>query len=276
MTVELGICPSCLVIDPMAPTVADVRAAVAAGAAAGFTHASFWSWHLDLIAEGRGLAAACRDVQGAGLRVGTVEAATAWAGGDLGAARAEREQFSAVLAETGAGLVLAVALGAELTDPARVQANLASLVDVTIANGATICLEYLPWTAIPDLASAWELIEPLGPAAGLTLDSWHWQRQPGGPNPALLNTIPAERLTFVQLSDVSPDPLDDVLSETMSGRLLPGDGVVDFAVFLDTIGGTGAVPAVAVEVFNPALLQEVGVDEAARLMYKAARFVTGS
>lgn len=271
---ELGICPSCLVIDPMAPTAADVRAAVAAGAAAGFTHASFWSWHLDLLAEGHGLASACREVEAVGLRIRAVEAATAWAGEDPGAARAEREQFSAVLAETGAGLVLAVALGAELTDPARAQANLASLADVAVANDATVCLEYLPWTAISDLASAWELIEPLGPAAGLTLDSWHWQRQPGGPNPGLLGAIPAARLTFVQLSDASHDPLDDVLTETMSGRLLPGDGVVDFALFLDTIAATGADPAVAVEVFNPALLREVGVEEAARLMYRTARLVT--
>jgi sugar phosphate isomerase/epimerase len=274
MTVELGFCPSCLVIDPMAPTAADVRASVAAGAAAGFTHASFWSWHLDLLAAGHGLAAACREVEAVGLRMSAVEAATAWAGEDLGAARAERERFSAVLAETGAGLLLAVALGAHFTDPARVQANLASLLDVTVANGATICLEYLPWTAIPDLVSAWELIEPLGPAAGLTLDSWHWQRQPGGPNPRLLGAIPAARLTFVQLSDVSHDPPDDVLTETMSGRLLPGAGVVDFALFLNTIAATGADPAVAVEVFNPSLLRGVGVEEAARLMYETARQVT--
>src|SRR5262249_44447001 len=147
----------------------------------------------------------------------------------------------------------------ELADAARVQANLASLVDVTVSTGATVCVEHLPWTAIPDLASAWQLVEPLGPAAGLLLDSWHWQRQPGGPNPGLLHAIPAERLTFVQLSDVSPDPLDDILTETMSGRLLPGEGAVDFPLFLDTITATGADPTVAVEVLNPTLLQRVSV-----------------
>jgi sugar phosphate isomerase/epimerase len=273
MAVELGICAAGLLIEPMTPTATDVRHAVTAAAAAGFTHASFWSWHLDVLAEGDGLASARRAVEDTGLRISMVEAATAWASENDAAARAEREQFAALVTETGARHLLAVALGARLTDPARVQANLASLVDVTVANGATVCLEYLPWTAIADLASAWELIEPLGPAAGLTLDSWHWQRQPGGPNPGLLRAIPAARLTFVQLSDVSDEPLDDVLAETMSGRLLPGDGVVDFALFLDTIAATGAHPVVAVEVFNPALLQEAGVEEAARRMYGAAREV---
>jgi sugar phosphate isomerase/epimerase len=273
MTLELGICPASLVIDPMAPAAADIREAVAAAAAAGFTHTSFWSSHLDLLAEAHGLAAARREVEAAGLRISMVEAATAWAGDDDGAARAEREQLSAVLAETGAALVLAVALGAQIADPARAQANLASLVDVTVANGASVGLEFLPWTAVPDLAAAWDLIEPLGPAAGLTLDSWHWERQRGGPNPGLLEAIPARRLMFVQLSDVSDDPLDDVLAETMSGRLLPGDGIVDFALFMNTIAATGADPAVAVEVFNPALLGELGVEHAARRMYDTARMV---
>ncbi|HEX4244090.1 MAG TPA: sugar phosphate isomerase/epimerase, partial [Acidimicrobiales bacterium] len=134
-----------------------------------------------------------------------------------------------------------------------------------------VCVEYLPWCGISDLATAWELVEPLGPGAGILLDTWHWQRQPGGPNLELLAQIPGERIGFVQLCDAAAEPGDDAMSEAMADRLLPGDGVVDFTALLGQLDAIGARPFFATEVFNPELVRTHGPAEAARMMAAAAR-----
>jgi sugar phosphate isomerase/epimerase len=257
MDTSLGMCTATLLPDPMGATSDDqVRAAAEAAATAGFTTASVWAHQLALVVD-------------RGLEVAVVEASMAWATGPVEAAKAEAGYFAATAESVGATKIVAVCMDAVWPgiDPAR--EKLAILVEQAASVGAQVCVEFLPWSVIPDLATAWELVEPLGPNAGILIDSWHWQRQPGGPNPSLLATIPGERIGYLQLCDAAPEPVGDSLTEAMTNRLLPGDGVVDFAALVTQLDAIGAKPYVATEIFNPELVKRLGAVQTARAMREA-------
>jgi sugar phosphate isomerase/epimerase len=253
----VGICPAGLLADPMGAGEAEIRAAGQAAASAGFTEASVWTFQLPALA-------------GLDLKVRAVESAFGWANGTAEESSAEAEHFARTAAEQGAGLIGAVTLDPSISDLDHARRNLAGLVDAATSVGARVCLEFLPGTAVPDLATAWSLMEPLGPAAGILLDTWHWTRQPGGPAFDLLATIPGDRIPYLQLNDVAATPSGEPLEEMMTGRLLPGDGVVDYARLFAALSDIGAEPFMAVEIFNPGLIQGHGAPSAARAMKKAA------
>jgi sugar phosphate isomerase/epimerase len=266
-------CPASLMADFMSPTGDDVRAAVDASLAAGASAASTWTLHFDALG---GLEAAARWLAASGLRTEVVEAASEWACGDESAARRDAQQIAAAAAAVGATKVMAICLEPTLPDLDRARDNLAIIVDEARQAGARTCVEFLPWTGIPDLATAWALVEPLGPDAGVLVDAWHWQRQPGGPNAALLSSIPGERIGYVQLCDAAPGTATDMV-EAMVGRVLPGDGVVDFGVLMGALREIDAHPFFATEVFNPGLLAALGIKEFARdCLSSAAQILTAT
>jgi sugar phosphate isomerase/epimerase len=63
------------------------------------------------------------------------------------------------------------------------------------------------------------------------------------------------------------------MDETMNGRLLPGEGVVDIAGLLNALAAIGADPFVAVEAFNPSLVARLGVAAAAEATWRAGQAV---
>lgn len=252
----MGICTATLLADPMSADAEAVRAAGRAAVAAGFTEASVWLQHLDAL-------------DGVGLQVAVVEAAVAWANGDRPGAEAEAGRLVAEAERVGASTVMAVCMEPVLADLGGARGNLEALVALAGEVGARVCVEFLPWTGIPDLATAWDLVEPLGPGCGIVLDTWHWVRQPGGPAPDVLSRIPGERIGYVQVCDAAPEPGPDPFTEAMTGRLLPGDGVVDFAELAAGLSAIGATPFVAAEVLNPALVTDLGTAGAAAAMRDA-------
>jgi sugar phosphate isomerase/epimerase len=254
----LGICTATLMTDPLAATEADIRAAGEALVAAGVSEASVWTFHIPALA-------------GLDLHIEVVEAASAWANTTAAEAGAEAVQIARTAQEVGASKIAAITLEPTLPDLEHARDNLALLVAAATDVGAQVCVEFLPWSGIPDLVTAWELVEPLGPGAGILLDAWHWVRQPGGPNPELLALIPGDRIGYVQLCDAAAQPSDDVMTEALQHRLLPGDGVVDFTTLVQQLDTIGARPFFATEIFNPGLVTAHGADEAARMMAAAAR-----
>lgn len=258
----LGICPATLLADPMAAGPADVVAAAAAAVEAGFSEASVWSFQLDAFA-------------GAGLTIRVLEAATAWAGDDQAAADAEVEQIASMVKATGATHVLTVTMEPQISDLSRARDNLAKFAERLGILGAGACVEFLGWSAIPDLTTAWQLIAPLPSNVGIVLDTFHWQRQPGGPDVSVLTDVPGERISYVQLCDAAPQPSDDLLAEAMTRRLLPGQGSIDFGAVRSALKHIDAQPFVATEIFNPGLVQELGALGAATAMRDAASKVWG-
>ena len=92
---------------------------------------------------------------------------------------------------------------------------------------------------------------------GLVLDTWHWLRQPGGPDEATLRSIPGSRIHCVQLDDTTLlGSGDDPMMESMTARLLPGEGDVDWTSLLGILDDIGADPIWAPEVFSVELLHE--------------------
>jgi len=266
-----GICIAGLLPEPLAPTEQTVRAAVEAAAAAGFAEMSAWAWLLPMMAPQGTPAGARAALERAGMRVRMVEAAMAWAtGASDEEARADAANISAIAEDVGAELVMAVCLEPQISDRARAQARLADVAERARAAGARACVEFLPWSALPGLRDAWDLVAPLDDV-GLIVDMWHWQRQPGGPDVDALKDVPASRVYCLQLADAPAEAHGELLEETMNGRLLPGDGDVDFAPVVEWL--SAASPFVAPEVFNGGLVKQRGAGPLAVATYEAARRV---
>ena len=54
----------------------------------------------------------------------------------------------------------------------------------------TVALEFMPYSGIPDLATAWRIVQGV-PNAGIIVDGWHWAR--AGQQIADLDAVPAEQ-----------------------------------------------------------------------------------
>lgn len=190
----------------------------------------------------------------AGLGVGALEAALAWSKGPSDDVRAEADLVCEVAEATGARALLTVTLDAEWDEGAAIE-GYAQLCELVAPAGVRACLEWLPWTAMPTIAAAHRLMTASGADnAALTFDTWHWMRQQGGPDLDTLARCTGDQIGYLQLCDVAAVPGDDVFAEAMSARLLPGDGVVDFAGVFVALDAMDAAPYVASEIFNAEIL----------------------
>jgi sugar phosphate isomerase/epimerase len=271
---DLTMCLAGLRDDPFTCTAAELERIVSASAEAGFRGVSLWSMHVHQVAadglDVKGIARLC-DAHGVQVRV--IEAVTAWPSGDRSAIEAEARPVFELATELGAEEVMAVAFTDDPIDLDVAARGFAYTCDLAARDGLGIALEFLPWTSVPDLRTAWSVITQAGrDNGGLVIDSWHWQRQPGGPDLATLRTIPAHRIHLLQLNDAPLVPDGDLLDETMNRRLLPGEGEIDLRSLLDTLDEIGAEPIVAPEIFNPAI-GGLGPEEAARRIGDATRRV---
>lgn len=119
-------------------------------------------------------------------------------------------------------------------------------------DGATVALEFMPYSGIPTLGLAARIVAEAGrPNAGLLIDAWHYAR--AGTSPGALAAVPAERIVSVQLDDALPLPLDDLRHESRHHRLLPGEGALDLVALLDRLREHGVSAPVAVEVMSDEL-----------------------
>src|SRR4051794_12627915 len=134
----------------------------------------------------------------------------------------------------------------------------------------TIALEFMPYSGVPDLASAWRIAREV-PHAALIVDAWHWAR--AGQQPADLDDVPPERIVSVQLRDVKGEPMEPLRSESLGHRVPPGHGYGDTVGLVRALAAHGVTPAVmAVEVISEELVAR-GVDVAAGVSADAARDV---
>lgn len=134
----------------------------------------------------------------------------------------------------------------------------------------TVALEFMPYSGVPDLATAWRIVQGV-PNAGLIVDGWHWAR--AGQKATDLDEVPAERIVSVQLCDVLAEPMEPLRAESLGHRLPPGKGYGDTAGLVRALAAHGVHPAVmAVEVISDELVAR-GVDVAAQVTADAAREV---
>ena len=139
------------------------------------------------------------------------------------------------------------------------------------AGDLVVGLEFMPYSGVPDLPTAWRVVRDAGRAnAGLLVDAWHWARS--GATAEQLAAVPPERVLGVQLCDVGERPITPLRHESLHHRLLPGEGYGDVVGMLRALRAHGVAAPFSVEVISDALLAR-GFDTAADLALAAARKV---
>lgn len=136
--------------------------------------------------------------------------------------------------------------------------------------GATVGLEFMPFSGIPDLGRARRIVEEAAqPNSGLILDTWHIARAhtPQG----LIDGLPGELVVGVQLNDAGPEPFADLREEGRHHRLLPGEGRIDLALLLRLLRGRGVDAPVSVEVISDELDSRDPADTADRAFRSTCR-----
>lgn len=166
--------------------------------------------------------------------------------------------------ETGARLGATQALvGAYDPDPKRLAECFAALCDLGAPLGLSINIEPMPWTEVTNVAQGLRLLESARcHNAGLLIDPIHFDR--GGDTPATIDSIPGERLRYMQICDAPaerPTDLETLIYHARNERLMPGDGELDLKGILR------AMPSdlpVAVEVPMRTLARTVSAVERAK------------
>lgn len=128
-------------------------------------------------------------------------------------------------------------------------------------------LEFQPLNAVSNLRIAWDIVRAAErDNGGILLDSWHFFRSRS--DLSLLETIPPEAITGVQISDAAADPWGSLWEDTTRRRLLPGSGAFPLGEFVGTLQSIGVECPLAVEMISEEHMG-LAVDEAARQSYDA-------
>jgi sugar phosphate isomerase/epimerase len=208
-----------------------------------------------------------------GLAIAELDPLMHWIPGRPQAERgaADEAEFFAIANTIGARSINAAigVPGAVATD--LVAESFAGVCDRAREHGLLVHLEFLPWTAIDDLRKAIEVVQLVGREnGGVMFDTWHHLRS-GLPD-SVIDEIPADRIIAIQTNDAPREAEDDLLSETLHRRLLPGQGDIDLPGVFRRLFDGGCVAPIGVEVFSDELAK-LPFDEAARQAAEATRRV---
>lgn len=140
------------------------------------------------------------------------------------------------------------------------------------AEDLIIGIEFMPYSGIPDLATAWRVINGCNRSnAMLILDTWHWVR--ANENQHLLKSVPADKIISIHLCDVVKTPYTNLREESIHDRLLPGEGYGDTVGFVKMLKEHGVSPrAISVETISDALKAK-GTQSVAESAFKAVKKV---
>src|SRR5690625_785492 len=132
--------------------------------------------------------------------------------------------------------------------------QLGRLADAAARHGIRIAYEALAWGRfVDDYRHAWRIVQKADrPNLGVCLDSFHILSR--GHDPAAIETIPADRIFFLQLAD-APALDMDVLQWSRHHRLFPGEGDFDLTGFLGHVLRAGYTGPLSLEVFNDTFRQ---------------------
>jgi 4-hydroxyphenylpyruvate dioxygenase len=134
-------------------------------------------------------------------------------------------------------------------DDALAADQLRQLGDLAESSGVRVAYEALAWGRyVNDYEHAARLVRAVDhPAIGHCLDSFHILSR--GWDPVAIETIPAEKIFFVQMAD-APGLTMDLLSWSRHHRVFPGEGAFDLADFMGHLLRAGYNGPVSLEIFN--------------------------
>jgi sugar phosphate isomerase/epimerase len=140
--------------------------------------------------------------------------------------------------ETGARLgAKHVLVAAYDPEESRLIETFAAFCDAAAPFGLTGDLEFMPWTAVPDLASATRVVRAAArPNAGILIDALHFDRS----NSTIsdIDAVPREWLHYWQLCDAPaewPTTTEGLLHTARTERLFPGQGGIDLISLVQAI-----------------------------------------
>lgn len=250
---------------------------VAAAAAAGFAGIGWTPEDFDAC---RAAGVSEADMRAAlndhGISVAELEFVSDWAyGGERGAAARQTEDRMYRMADLFGPRHMNVG---ELRAPGTMEPleaaaeRFAALCDRAAAHGLKVAIEFLPWTGIPNPATAWEICRLAGRRnGGLLVDSWHYFHS--GADAATLRKVPAEQIVAIQFDDASrmAPTINDMLHDTLD-RSMPGEGVFDLEGFIALLDELGVRAPISVEIISPEQ-QQRPIEEAARIAHDTSAAV---
>jgi sugar phosphate isomerase/epimerase len=176
------------------------------------------------------------------------------------------ESFLETGAELGARHVITAAYD---PDRARLIERYAALCDLAAPFRLSVDLEFYPWTTVPNLSNAVEVVGAADrPNSGILLDTLHFDRSDSTFDE--LDRVPSNWLPFVHVCDAPaerPATTEGLIFTARAERLFPGDGGIDIAAIMRHMPPD--IP-VAVEIPMERLTREVGPEEVARRAREAA------
>lgn len=130
-------------------------------------------------------------------------------------------------AELGASNVLAIS---SFTDPAQTAARLSQLCDRAHPSGVRVCLEFMRFTTVRNLADATDIVSLVShPAAGILVDLLHVARSGTGFD-EIAATDP-RLFPYVQWCDGPAEPegwsTREIITDALDARSAPGEGGLD-------------------------------------------------
>jgi sugar phosphate isomerase/epimerase len=188
-------------------------------------------------------------------------------------ARASEDLFYAAADALGSRHVNVGCAGPRGTLPALeiVAEHFAALCDRAARHGLLVAFEFLPWSDVPDVATAWQLIRLADRKnGGILIDTWHYFR--GAADPKQVRSVPADRLFVIQFDDADAVQVGGYMEDTTRRRRLPGQGAFDLIGFIQMLDGMGVDAPISVEILSDEQRTRP-LDEAARLAHDTTQAV---
>jgi sugar phosphate isomerase/epimerase len=126
------------------------------------------------------------------------------------------------------------------------------ICDRAAERGWRVHLEFIPFTGIPDLETAWRIVDSADRHnGGLVFDTWHYYR--GRSDDELLRKISGDKIFRVQVSDAPVQVTGNLREDSLHHRKLPGDGDADLLHQIQLLQDIGDLDSVGVEVISDSL-----------------------
>ncbi len=141
---------------------------------------------------------------------------------------------------------------------------------------AKVAYEFMPFDVnVDNLETALALVTDAGRAnGGLAIDTWHMSKLSIAPDE--LRGVPAEYLTWVELSDGQFENMEDAIDEVINHRTLPGEGEFDIPGYVAALRAAGYDQPWGVEVLS-AELRSLPIEQEFDRAYEttSAQFAAG-
>lgn len=149
---------------------------------------------------------------------------------------------------------------AELVD------RFARLCDEARDAGTLVALEFQPWSAVHDLATAMPIVAGAAhPHGGLMVDAWHVDR--GGIPLSDIAALPAGAVVAVELCDARREVVGTLWEDTSHRRMLCGEGELPLEGLLGALREHGYAGPFSVEIISQAH-RALPLGEQARRAYR--------